>query len=236
MKHVSYERGAVPMLTALLVMVVLAVVGLAVYNVTKARRSDPTMTSSTPSPASSPAVADPYKGWKTYKLDREGLSIRYPSSWTLAELPASPYRFGGFALTSANDFVITLAAGAGVPDGGFGPERVVSFTDEISAANYGKPLYVVGSYDTEADCCDLLVVNADKSLLGRYTSKITDTVPGYTCRQYELHSLRNFVGISGKYPGQPDTSAAGINKPHADPNTNTDIQDARKILASLRYD
>jgi uncharacterized protein (UPF0333 family) len=56
MKHISRERGAVSVLAVVLVLVVVAAVGFAVYNATRARNSDTPSVSTSPSPTDSPAT------------------------------------------------------------------------------------------------------------------------------------------------------------------------------------
>jgi hypothetical protein len=234
MKSLKNERGAVLIIELIVFAVVLVVAGVAAfryYEHKKAVNPRTTPVARTPEP-----TPDPYAGWKTYKLAKEGLSLRHPPSWKLIEQPASEYDFGGFKLTGPNGFMIKVLVQAHSHDGGFGPGRVVSFTDEIRDANYAKPLYIVGSYDSEANCCDLISVNDLRGLYSPFRSKITDPVPGYTLSQYQEFGLSNNVYVSGKFTGGSDTSVAGTNAPHADPDKDPDINEARKILGSLKYD
>jgi hypothetical protein len=57
MKHVSNERGALPVLVIVLVALLVVVVGVAVYNGSKARNANTQTANGSPSPAGSPATS-----------------------------------------------------------------------------------------------------------------------------------------------------------------------------------
>jgi hypothetical protein len=94
MRYTSNERGALPVLVALLVVALVAVIGIAVVNANKARNKDRQSVSASPSPASSPAstaspAVDPYAGWQVYKSPSDGISFKYPADWKIVASYAS---------------------------------------------------------------------------------------------------------------------------------------------------
>jgi len=88
MKYVSNERGALPVLVAILVVALVAVVGMAVNNANKSRQKAAQTASASPSPASSTeATSSPEatSSLSTYTSPEEGASFKYPSDWKLSE-------------------------------------------------------------------------------------------------------------------------------------------------------
>jgi len=82
-KYVSNDRGVLPVLVAILVVVIVAAVGVAVYNVGRSHQRVAQTVSTSPVTAASSAP-DPYEGWQVYKSASDGLSFKYPADWKIA--------------------------------------------------------------------------------------------------------------------------------------------------------
>jgi hypothetical protein len=235
--HVKNERGAVLIIELIVLAVVLTVSGIAVFRYYEHRKA--ANVAAAPVPRTPAPTADPYSGWKTYKLVKEGLTIRYPATWELTEYGPAQYSFGGFKLVGLNDFVIYVEVKLSPQDGALPPLEKI-FSDEIKSSNYGKPLYVNGVYVKERNCCDYLTIHDGASINGGYRSKITEHIPGYARELYENEGSYNWVQVTGRYykPGShPKPSDSGnwdSDKPHID--SDPTVQEARKILGSLKYE
>jgi hypothetical protein len=86
MKHVSNERGALPLLVVILMALLVVVVGMAVYNGSKVRNEKTQTANASPSPASSPEstaspVADPTANWTPFSASIGKYSLRYKPGW-----------------------------------------------------------------------------------------------------------------------------------------------------------
>jgi hypothetical protein len=86
MKHNSSERGFAHILVVFLVIALAVVVGLAIYNASKARQQDTQTTGASPSPAGSPDSAatpapDETATWKVFTDKNSSISIKYPTDW-----------------------------------------------------------------------------------------------------------------------------------------------------------
>ena len=231
------ERGTALVIELVVLALVITVAGIAALRYSEHRKASNPAT--TPLPRTPIPTPDPYPGWKTYKFEKEGLSVRFPPSWKLTEHAPAEYTFGGFSLASANNFVILVELKASPQDGAYAPAQQLVFEDELKSSNYGKPLYVEGRFNTEKNCCDLLTIHDRASINGGYRSKIQEHVPGNSKQLYELHELYNQVRVWGRYytpDGHPNPSNHGVrdsDRPHAD--SDPVVQEARKILGSLKY-
>jgi hypothetical protein len=233
MKYLRSQAGFVHWLLALLLVAAIAVAGYLAYrNMTSAKRASVTVSS--PSASPSPiATPDPYEGWKSFTLKKEGFSIRYPSTWALQEQPASPYLFEDIKLTSKSGYELWIRMGAFSPDGGVGRDTKIETVDEISSAGTPKPLKIVIWYDPQSqECCPGLSLNDHGNIHPFFPSRISDTVPGYTANQYQEYSLKNYVSVGAQYG-----NAAAVQRPRtrADFLTGDDYRETRMILKSIRY-
>jgi hypothetical protein len=72
-------------LEALLIMIIVCLVGFVGWYVWNSNDKANKLTSTKPvvSTGTKHSKNDPYKGWNTGKLEREGLSFKYPSNWTV---------------------------------------------------------------------------------------------------------------------------------------------------------
>lgn len=89
MKKLNKNSNGFTVIEVLLVIVTLAIIGVAGYFVAKhiERQQTPVATTATATKTttSTPATTNPYIGWKTDTLKYEGITFQYPSSWTLQD-------------------------------------------------------------------------------------------------------------------------------------------------------
>jgi len=87
-----------------------------------------------------------YNGWTTYSLKYEGLTFKYPKSWTLKD--TSTNGSDNVSITSLNNFVITINTGAALPPIAGNSSKIIGVTpidftgkfgyfDFVSTANDG---------------------------------------------------------------------------------------------------
>jgi hypothetical protein len=92
LKHLKDETGVALIVELVLVAMVLAAVGVAVYMAVN-HKTAPTVASKTiptPSKSVSPTpTPNPYAGWATCADNYEGLSIKYPTNWTVVPVVSS---------------------------------------------------------------------------------------------------------------------------------------------------
>jgi hypothetical protein len=144
MKHVSNERGAVSVLAIVLVLVVVATVGFAVYHMSKARNNDVQSGNTSPSPVSSPvSTASPAATPNNVFVVKE-LGIQFTGSDDIKDLEYAVRTLGdgstGADFSSAS---MVATGGKGCAAGTAAPLGTVALT---SNANFsGRKVKQLGS-------------------------------------------------------------------------------------------
>lgn len=115
MKYSSNERGAVSVLAIVLVLVVVAAAGFAVYNVSKARKTDTQSVNTSRSPASSPVSSTSPAATPANVFVVKELSIQFTVSNDIKDLVYSVRTSNG--VTSADFSTASLVAADRNADG-----------------------------------------------------------------------------------------------------------------------
>lgn len=213
MKHLEDERGVALVLEIVLVAIVLAAVGFAVYASTHGKKPATQTAKASPSPSSKPSPSpsvtpvDPMSGWKTDSLKKEKLSFRYPSTWALTRQTVSSGETvnitnGGFKI-----ILDSLEPGTDAGLGGMG-----------GAVSYNA---AVGSFKLGSGTAYLL----DSATSGSYTGTVLSSCGGAKKCLVKSQSSSNYVDTGIYYGKGPDNFSP----------TNPTYQEALKIVETLHY-
>lgn len=244
MRKASLNNKGFGLLAVLLVIVVLAGIGGAgayVYHKNHKTKTtnNPTTTSTskgssnTQNNTPTPTPVDPYAGWKTYTSSNEGLSFRYPASWTVTQDPC--------------DNPATGATGACV--GITSPERAGS----PYIFNFGLD-WNSGTSSTTAQVYETTPLTVTGSKVSLYAVAQSNGNPnggvcgiGLAASNYPVgrdNSVANYVS-SQKQTGVSYTLGASMKPVAGSQNTpcytlaqyqaQPDYQDLMKIFQSLQY-
>ena len=234
----SINQKGFSLLDTLLALVLVSAIGATGYfAITNLRSNGPNATKAdtkiAPKIAPSP-TQDPYAGWSSYKLKKEGFTIRYPATWVFKEESKAEYMFENYSLASKTGYKISIQVGAFASDGGVGTDTKIETVAEINTANSAKPLKLVIYYDPATNgCCPPLVMNDHGNVHPFFQSKIKDRVPSYNATNYEDQSLSNYVSIRASYDSAPE---ANIPKTRTAFLSSEDYTTALKILGSVKYE
>jgi hypothetical protein len=137
------EAGFSPV-EVVMVLIIVTLVGIVGYMVYKSQHKAKTAsvtTASTTRPATkTPATStDPYAGWKSYTLQYEKLTLKYPSTWTLYDNSTTTARHDEVTFNAPDNFSFHISDG--IQNGG-DPLPVVN-NGPMTVQYLGNPAYLV---------------------------------------------------------------------------------------------
>ena len=143
------EQGfsAVEIVLVVVIVVLIGVVGYMVYkNHHKSKTADSATTSSSVKPPSTIKTSnatkqpvDPYAGWKSYTLQYEKLTLRYPSNWTVSDQSTAAGKHDTVTLNGPGNFSFDIDDG--IQNGG--DPLSLANNDPVALTYLGNPVYMV---------------------------------------------------------------------------------------------
>ena len=135
--------GAVEGLLIVVIVVLIGVVGWFVYKNHNKTTNNTTATSTTTTTpkktTSTPATVDPYAGWKSYTLQYEKLTLKYPSTWTVDDQSTATAKHDEVTFNATDNFSFTI--NDGIQNGG-DPLPLVN-NDPVTVQYLGNTTYLV---------------------------------------------------------------------------------------------
>ena len=212
----------------------------------EAKKAETAATQTTPTTAAT-TTTDPTASWKTYTGAYEGISLKYPSTWTFANKPADPAStewpddkgpFDGFTLTSPNNFQIEYMTHIGGLGGGCDvgincPKTYFYSVLPLTASNYNN-LQLIQLETREHD--NTTIANRNVALWNPQLNTLTTPKTGETIEGifYSLYYGKGSVGLSllsGKFTGSDKhlslTTQQYFNL--------TDVKEATEILKTVTF-
>jgi hypothetical protein len=226
------SSGGFSAIEAVIVIVVVVAVGLGGWLVWRhnhqqkkaATSSNSSTTQNGKQSSSGTQTADPYAGWKTYRLEN-GLTFKYPSNWST---PTGGNDSSGIEINSPTSghyyFTVQLALGRNtdVNANFLGHARGVTIV-QLDAFASGTPLYLVAQNDADSNVTGLGLA----------------TTPGGATTSFGIldsngHGDKNVTMSANLVPAG---SGAGVNNPYSlqTYETQADYSTVVNIFKSISY-
>jgi len=136
--------GAVELIMATVIVILLCVVGLYVYKDHHKATTTKivTVTKTTPAKSTTNIAINPYSGWKTATLKYEQISYQYPSNWTLT---GSSTANGSSMTPGVDSWTLTSPSGDSLTmDTGYNGAGVATLIDSNPITVLGNNYYISG--------------------------------------------------------------------------------------------
>lgn len=218
----------IEILLALIFIALLTLIGLYVvhnHNSSSSAKNSSSITANTTKPTSTSKTADPYAGWKTYTLQYEKFSFKYPSSYTINDQSSADSSMvtpgtDWLTLTKSDGFVIQIQTG--LHDiGGACPDCKVALSKQITLFN--KTAYLNFREEGDGNIGNVIVAANDSDMMGA-------SIQGKNIKSTADQTVLP-IGIILNY----QTNGVLVEKPLQTISNSTDIAEAVSILASASY-
>ncbi len=165
---------------------------------------------------------NPYAGWDSYTLKQEGITFKYPSTWTLKDMSDSNDDFE--LLTGTNNFQMTIGAGAAVSavNAPYGGDTVVQ-ADPITFA--GQSAYMDLWTDEGSGSSSIYSI-----WLSQSSTQAGDFFPS---KNISFNASNSSVVVLMDYNAPNATHFT--NEPLSYVESDTNYKDAKLIVSSMTY-